>query len=64
MHSFLTLSQFSLLFKSKLMENIIEITFIKKRTSRFNSQLLYPFFFYLIGKRFDRLTEKWRYLVM
>lgn len=64
MPSFLTLSQFSLLFKSKLMENIIEITFIKKRTSRFNSQLLYPFFFYLIGKRFDRLTEKWRYLVM
>lgn len=64
MHSFLTLSQFSLLFKSKLMENIIEITFIKKRTSRFNSQLLYPFFFYLIGKRFDQLTEKWRYLVL
>lgn len=64
MPSFLTLSQFSLLFKSKLMENIIEITFIKKRTSRFNSQLLYPFFSYLIGKRFDRLTEKWRYLVL
>ena len=57
LYPFRTLFQFSVLFKSKLMENKVEMTFMEiYQLVKFTIQ--YPFFFYLIGRRFDQLTEK------